>query len=84
MGPFSFSTNYECATLVDGFDAAPVLMTTYNPKYYPALIEACGFAKAKDLWAFWLDMPGGAARAGSRGSPRRQCARKDHGPPRRT
>ena len=56
LGPANFSSNSEWAILIDGFDSDAVLMTTYNPKYYPALIEACGYTKAKDLWAFWLDM----------------------------
>ncbi len=56
LGPANFSSNAEWGTLIDGFDSDAVLMTTYNPKYYPALIEACGYTKAKDLWAYWLDM----------------------------
>jgi GNAT superfamily N-acetyltransferase len=54
MGPFNFSTNYECAVLVEGFEAPPAVMMTYNPRYYDALYTACGLAKAKDLWAFDL------------------------------
>jgi GNAT superfamily N-acetyltransferase len=55
LGPANFSSNSEWSLLIDGFESDAVLMTTYNPKYYPALIEACGYTKAKDLWAFWLD-----------------------------
>ena len=29
-------------------------MMAYNPRYYPELYEACGLAKAKDLWAWEL------------------------------
>jgi len=29
-------------------------MMAYNPRYYPALYESCGFTKAKDLFAFDL------------------------------
>ena len=29
---------------------------TYNPRYYGALIEACGFAKAQDLYAYEMDV----------------------------
>ena len=54
MGPVNFSTNYECSVLVDGFDAPPVVMMAYNPRYYPSLYEACGLEKAKDLWAWEL------------------------------
>ncbi len=54
LGPVSFSTNYECGVLVEGFDAPPVVMMAYNPRYYPKLYQSCGFEKAKDLWAFEL------------------------------
>ncbi len=54
MGQVNFSTNHECSVLVEGFDAPPVVMMTYNPRYYPGLYEACGLEKAKDLWAFEL------------------------------
>lgn len=54
QGPLNFSTNHECAVLVEGFDARPAIMMTYNPRYYPELYEANGFEKAKDLWAYEL------------------------------
>lgn len=54
LGPFNFSTNYECAVLVEGFEQDPAIMMTYNPPYYARLYEACGFAKAKDLYAWEL------------------------------
>ncbi|MDY7232858.1 N-acetyltransferase [Hyalangium rubrum] len=54
IGPMNFSTNQECGLLVDGFNTPPAIMTTYNPPYYASLIEANGFTKAKDLWAFEL------------------------------
>ena len=41
--------------LVDAFDRPPVLMTSYNPPYYQGLIEACGFAKDFDVYAYLLD-----------------------------
>ena len=31
--------NDEAGLLVDGFDSPPVIMMTYNPRYYPALLE---------------------------------------------
>ena len=55
MGPLSFSTNYECGLLVEGFDRDPAVMMAYNPRYYRELLEGAGLTKAKDLWAFWLD-----------------------------
>ncbi|GMU59212.1 MAG: hypothetical protein AMXMBFR34_09750 [Myxococcaceae bacterium] len=60
MGPASFSSNGEWAFLADGFDKQPAIMMPYNPPYYLALTEACGYAKAKDLWAWEIDVQGGA------------------------
>ncbi|HEY7114485.1 MAG TPA: N-acetyltransferase [Thermoanaerobaculia bacterium] len=55
-GPANPSLNDECGLLVDGFDSPPILMMTYNPRYYLALYEAAGFRKAKDLIAFWFEI----------------------------
>ena len=54
-GPLNPSTNYEAGLLLEGFAHAPVLMMTYNPPYYPGLVERCGFTKEKDLMAFLID-----------------------------
>jgi GNAT superfamily N-acetyltransferase len=54
LGPMSYSTNGEVGMLIDGFGTPPAIMTTYNPPWYPALLEACGFTKAKDLYAWEL------------------------------
>ena len=51
-GPVSPSTNYECGTLVDGFDRSPMVMMTYNHRYYPELLEGVGMRKVKDLFAY--------------------------------
>jgi GNAT superfamily N-acetyltransferase len=51
-GPVNPSTNYECGMLIDGFDSNPMVMMTYNPRYYPALMENVGLRKAKDLHAY--------------------------------
>jgi ribosomal protein S18 acetylase RimI-like enzyme len=51
-GPMNPSTNYECAMLVEGFARSPVLMMTHNPQYYPRLVEAAGYEKVKDLYAY--------------------------------
>ena len=53
-GPESFSQNEECGLLVDGFDAPPVVLMTYNPRYYQDFIERAGFGKAQDLYAWDL------------------------------
>ena len=54
-GPLNPSINYEAGLLINGFDSSPALMMTYNPPYYPPLIEACGFTKEKDLFSFIID-----------------------------
>lgn len=51
-GPVNPSTNYECGVLVDGFDSSPMVMMTYNHRYYPALMEQAGLQKARDLLAY--------------------------------
>jgi hypothetical protein len=51
-GPANFSSNDEWGLLVQGFDISPVLMMPYNPPYYPELLERCGLAKTKDLYAY--------------------------------
>jgi GNAT superfamily N-acetyltransferase len=51
-GPVSPSTNYECGMLIEGFDSSPMVMMTYNPKYYPELMDQVGLRKAKDLYAY--------------------------------
>ena len=54
MGPIDYSTNYVCGLLIDGFQHSPTVLTAHNPSYYAGLIEACGFAKAKDWYAWWF------------------------------
>ena len=64
-GPANPSMNYECGLLVDGFDRPPVFMMTYNPPYYPALVEDYGFRKTHDLLAYYghvKDLPDVDAR----------------------
>jgi len=51
-GPVNPSTNYECGMLIEGFDTDPMVMMTYNPQYYPVLMEQVGLRKAKDLFAY--------------------------------
>ncbi len=52
LGPANLTLNDECAFLLEGFDSPPVIMMPYNPRYYLDLMEGCGLAKAKDLYAF--------------------------------
>ncbi len=62
-GPLNFSMNDEVGTLIEGFDEPPMLMMTYNPRYYPALIEAHGYTKAMDLFAWIFDIAEGLKNA---------------------
>src|SRR5438067_4104324 len=55
MGPIDYSTNYVCGLLIDGFEHPPTLLTAHNPPYYARLIEACGFEKVTDWFAWWFD-----------------------------
>ena len=57
MGPIDYSTNYVCGLLIDGFQFPPTILTAHNPRYYRELIESCGFAKAKDWYAWWFADP---------------------------
>ena len=54
VGPINLAFHHEAGLLVQGFETAPAMMMTYNPPTYPALIEACGFSKFKDLYSYEL------------------------------
>ncbi|MEW6568471.1 MAG: GNAT family N-acetyltransferase [Chloroflexota bacterium] len=56
LGPAQFSTNDECGLLVDGFDDPPRILMTYNPQRYRDYLEAGGYTKAMDLWAYALPL----------------------------
>lgn len=53
-GPVHPSTNYECGTLVEGFDMSPYTMMTYNPPYHKDLLEKQGYQKSMDLISYHL------------------------------
>jgi GNAT superfamily N-acetyltransferase len=61
MGPIDYSTNYVCGLLIDGFQFPPTILTAHNPPYYRRLIEASGFEKEKDWYAWWFADPAKAA-----------------------
>ena len=54
-GPENMSVNDDVGLLVEGFDSPPALMMPYNPRYYIPLVEARGFRKAMDLYAWYGD-----------------------------
>ncbi|HDH50933.1 MAG TPA: N-acetyltransferase [Nitrospirae bacterium] len=56
-GPMNFSSNEEWGSLIEGFDESPMIMMPYNFPYYKDLFENCGLTKAKDLFAYIIDIP---------------------------
>jgi hypothetical protein len=44
VGPYSYCPTQDAGLLVDGFDKRPTLLQTYNPPYYPQLLEKAGYA----------------------------------------
>ena len=51
-GPFSLSINEETGLLVEGFDTPPVFMMGHARPYYATRIEAQGYRKAVDMFAY--------------------------------
>lgn len=54
-GPVNPSMNDPCGLLVEGFDSAPLVLMTYNPKYYVGLVQGQGYEKAMDLLSWRLE-----------------------------
>ncbi len=55
-GPMNPTINDECGLLVEGFERPPVLMMSYNPPEYAALLEGTGLTRVKDLLAFIISV----------------------------
>ncbi|MBN9490961.1 MAG: dATP pyrophosphohydrolase [Alphaproteobacteria bacterium] len=55
-GPFSLSTNEEVGLQVWGFDSRPMLLVPYDPPYAGPRVEACGYAKLKDVFSYDYDV----------------------------
>ena len=55
-GPINPSLNESAGLLVDGFDTDPMLLMPHNPPEYAAHIEAAGYRKVKDLFAWICDI----------------------------
>ncbi|RMB04897.1 N-acetyltransferase [Eilatimonas milleporae] len=60
QGPWSLSANMEVGLLVDGFDTPPAVMMPHGRPGYDGWLKELGFAKAKDLFAYELDITGEA------------------------
>jgi hypothetical protein len=73
VGPFNLSVNEEIGLLVDGFDTPPMVMMGHDPRYAGPRIEAQGYAKEKDVFAYICDtatdVPAAARRRLDRGPP---------------
>ena len=52
IGPVNFSTNDTCGMLVDSYHVPPVILMTYNKKYYNDFMDRFGFRKKMDLIAY--------------------------------
>jgi hypothetical protein len=55
-GPANPSLNESAGLLIDCFDEDPAIMMPYNPREYATFVEACGYAKVKDLIAWQIDV----------------------------
>lgn len=51
-GPFNFSINDEMGLLVSGFETPPSMMMGHALPYFARHIEAQGYGKAKDVFAY--------------------------------
>lgn len=58
VGPMDFTMNDECGVLVDGFERPPIILTNWTPRFYPALLEGAGMAKAMDTLMWELQISG--------------------------
>ena len=56
LGPISLSIWDEPGLLIEGFDEPPMVMMGHHRPAYRAWIEAAGYAKARDLHTFSLDI----------------------------
>lgn len=56
LGPFSLSINEETGLLIDGHDTPPMLMMGHDRAYLAGHLEALGYAKAKDVYAYLSDI----------------------------
>ena len=55
-GPINPSLNDHAGLLIEGFATDPMILMPHNPPEYAGFIEACGFRKIKDLYAWLWDM----------------------------
>ena len=62
IGPVNLSTNEEVGLLIEGAETPPMFMMSHDARHTPGRIEAEGYAKAKDIFAYVCsvadDLPG--------------------------
>lgn len=56
IGPFNLSINEETGLMVSGWDTPPMLMMGHDRSYLGGMVEAAGYAKAKDIFAYLYDI----------------------------
>ena len=56
LGPETFSTNEEVGVVVEDRVGPPMIMCAQSAPYYPRLIEAAGYEKAKDLYGWYYEV----------------------------
>ncbi len=59
LGPISLSIWEEPGLLVQGQDHSPMVLMGHHPAHYAAWIEAAGYARAKTLYTYDLDITHG-------------------------
>lgn len=59
LGPISLSVWEEPGLLVSGQDHPPMIMMGHHPAHYAGWIEAAGYARAKTLFTYDLDITSG-------------------------
>ena len=58
IGPLDFSVNQQTGLLVEGRETPPMLLMGHDLPYVATHLEAGGYAKARDVFAYLLDMRG--------------------------
>lgn len=56
QGPWSLNANMEMGMLIDGFDTPPFLFMAHGKPEYPEWLEARGYTKAHDAFAYGLNL----------------------------
>ena len=56
LGPFSLNINEESGLLIDGYNSPPRMMMAHAQPYYRKRVEAAGFTKAVDMFAYLTPM----------------------------